>query len=115
MLKAAAGNREAIKLAVGKQVILARGFFDPRAFSKPADREAWLGRVRANFAHYRSLYGVLFAIVLLYDVLSSPFLLLGLTVIAGAWSYAFVLNAPEDPVTIAASPKTPSAPDVAVT
>lgn len=54
-VKAAASNREAIRLAVGRQVILARGFVDPRSFSKPAAQEQVLARIRANFAHYRSL------------------------------------------------------------
>ena len=34
-------------------------------------------------------------------MLSSPWLLLGLTVISGAWAYAFVLTSPETPITIA--------------
>ena len=137
-VKAAATNREAIRLAVGRQVILARGFVDPRSFSKPAAQEQALTRIRANFAHYRSLCaspmtaaelkklapwqrpadpapavvltfispsrgadGILFMVVLVYTVLSSPLLLLGLSVLAGAWAYCFILTKPEDPVTIA--------------
>ena len=57
--------------------------------------------MRGNFAHYRSLYSILFVVVALYTVLSSPLLLLGLTIIAGAWAYAFVLNSPETPINIA--------------
>lgn len=100
-VKAAASNREAIRLAVGRQVILARGFVDPRSFSKPAAQEQVLARIRANFAHYRSLYSILFMAVLVYTVLSSPLLLLGLSVLAGAWAYCFILTKPEDPVHIA--------------
>ena len=100
-VKAAVTNREAIRLAMGKQVILARSFFDPRTFSKPESREVALARVRANFASYRSLYAVLGLVVLLYTVLSSPMLLLGLSMLVGAWAFAFVLNAPEDPITVA--------------
>ena len=100
-VRAAASDREGIRLAVGKQVILARSFVDPRTFSKPENREMCLARVRANFAHYRSLYGILGAVVLVYTVLSSPLLLLGLTFLAACWAYAFVLTKPEDPISIA--------------
>ena len=54
-VKTVVSNREAIRQATGKQLILARSFFNPTAFSKPENREVWLARVRANFAHYRSL------------------------------------------------------------
>ena len=37
----------------------------------------------------------------IYTVLSSPLLLLGLSLLAGAWAYAFVLTSPETPITIA--------------
>ena len=57
--------------------------------------------MRGNFAHYRSLYSILFIVVMVYTVLSSPLLLLGLAVLAGAWSYAFILTAPDTPLTIA--------------
>lgn len=100
-VRAAVSNREAIRVHVGRQVILARGFIDPRAFSKPANQEQVIARIRANFAHYRSLYGILMAVILVYTVLSSPLLLLGLTFIAAAWAYCFVLNKPDDPVMVA--------------
>lgn len=100
-VKSLFANREAIQLAAGKQLILARSFFAPTSFSKPLTREEWLGRVRANFAHYRSLYSILFVAVGVYTVLSSPLLLLGLSVLACAWVYAFVLTAPDTPITIA--------------
>ena len=45
--------------------------------------------------------GILFVLVLVYTVLSSPLLLLGLCTLAGAWAYAFVLTSPETPITIA--------------
>merc|ERR1712100_1018728 len=76
-----------IRVAAGKQLILARSFFAPTAFSKPESREVWLQRVRGNFGHYRSLYGILLLVVAIYYVLSSPLLLFGLTVLAAAWSY----------------------------
>lgn len=53
--KSFVSNREVIKQTVGKQLILARGFFAPTSFSKPATREEWLGRLRGNFGYYRSL------------------------------------------------------------
>jgi len=100
-IKSVASNREFIRTVIGKQAILARGFFSPTSFSKPETRDVWLARVRANFSHYRSLYGILFAVVLVYTVLSSPLLLLGLSVLAFAWLYAFVLTSPETPINIA--------------
>jgi len=100
-VKGLVSNREAVKLAAGKQLILARTFFSPAQFSKPENRDIWLQRVRANFGHYRSLYSILFVVVAVYTVLSSPLLLFGLTVLAGAWAYAFVLTSPETPISIA--------------
>ena len=87
-LKSLITNREEIRMAIGKQTILARSFFAPTAFSKPESRDIWLQRVRANFAHYRSIYAILFAAVAVYTVLSSPWLLFGLSVIGGAFAYA---------------------------
>jgi len=100
-IKSLASNREVIRVAAGKQLILARSFFSPTAFSKPETRDVWLQRVRFNFGHYRSLYGILLVAVAIYTVLSSPLLLMGLTLLAGAWAYAFVLTSPETPITIA--------------
>ncbi len=93
-------NREAMKVVIGKQTILARGCLNPRTFSKPESREVWLQRVRANYWQYRSLYTILFAVVLVYTVLSSPLLLLGLAMVAGAWAYAFVIKSPESPIEV---------------
>ena len=45
--------------------------------------------------------GILLVVVMVYTVLSSPLLLFGLTILAGAWAYAFVLTSPETPITIA--------------
>ena len=45
--------------------------------------------------------GILFVAVGIYTVLSSPLLLLGLSLLAGAWADAFVLTSPETPITIA--------------
>ena len=53
--KALISNREGMKQTFGKQLVLARGFFAPTAFSKPATRDEWLVRMRHNFGHYRSL------------------------------------------------------------
>lgn len=93
-------NRENVKLVVSKGMILARGAFSFRSFSKPENREVWLQRVRANFSFYRSLYAVLFLVVLVYYVLSSPTLLFGIFLVAGAWAYAFILKKPEDPIDV---------------
>ena len=49
----------------------------------------------------RGADSILFMAVLVYTVLSSPLLLLGLSVLAGAWAYCFILTKPEDPVHIA--------------
>lgn len=93
-------NRETIKIIFGKTTILARGCMNPRSFSKPENRELWLQRVRTNFSRYRSLYAILFLAVLVYTVLSSPLLLLGLAMLASAWAYAFVLKKPEDAIEV---------------
>lgn len=88
------------KLHVGKATILARTFLNPTLFSKPATRDEWLVRVRGNVSHYRSLYLLLAGAVLVYTVLSSPLLLIGLCLLAGAWAYAFVLTSPETPINV---------------
>ena len=88
------------KLHVGKATSLARTFLNPTLFSKPATRDEWLVRVRGNVSHYRSLYLLLAGAVLVYTVLSSPLLLIGLCLLAGAWAYAFVLTSPETPINV---------------
>lgn len=101
-LKAFVGpiNRESVKLQLGKLRVLGRTFFNPRAFSKPADRTEWLSRVRLNASHYWNVYSVLFGGVVVYTVLSSPWFLLGMAMMAGAWAYAFVVTGPDMPLTV---------------
>jgi len=93
-------QRGNMKLHVGKATILARTFLNPTLFSKPATRDEWLLRVRGNVSHYRSLYMLLAAAVLVYTVLSSPLLLVGLCLLGGAWAYAFMLTSPETPIVV---------------
>ena len=70
--------------------VLARTFFSPSAFSKPGTRTEWLNRLRANVTQYWNFYFVLFVVVLVYTVLSSPLLLFGLALLGAAWAYAFL-------------------------
>ncbi|KAJ1638461.1 PRA1 family protein-domain-containing protein [Pavlovales sp. CCMP2436] len=73
-------------------LVLARGFCNPLKFSRPADQSEALSRVRANWGTYRLFYGVIYSLVLIYTILSSPILLLGLATIGSAWAYLFVLH-----------------------
>jgi hypothetical protein len=75
-----------------KTVILARSFFNPLKFSRPANQAEALTRVRANWATYKLFYGVVYGLVLVYTILSSPILLLGLFSIGSSWAYLFVLH-----------------------
>ena len=81
--------------AAGRAKVLSRSFFNPREFSKPVDRTEWLQRVRSNAGHYKLIYSVVFVSALVYTILSSPLLLLGMAATAGAWAYAFVLTSPD--------------------
>lgn len=94
-------NRQIVQSQLGRLKILGRTFLNPTAFSKPADRTEWLQRVRANFSHYKKIYALVFIAVLLYTVLSSPWVLIGLGLLAGAWAYCFVLVSPDTPLEIA--------------
>ena len=51
--------------------------------------------VRSNAGHYKLIYSVVFVSALVYTILSSPLLLLGMAATAGAWAYAFVLTSPD--------------------
>lgn len=68
-----------------KTIVLARSFFNPMLFSKPADQSEALVRIRANWSMYKLFYGVVYVVVLVYTILSSPLLLLGLAASAGSW------------------------------
>merc|ERR1711998_463476 len=67
----------------------------------PADRTECLRRVRANMSHFRYIYGLIFIVVMVYTVLSSPLLLMGLLILAAAWLYSFVLTNQDEALTIA--------------
>jgi len=95
------GNTEETRVALGKLAILARAFISPTAFSKPADRSECLRRIRANVSHFRNIYGIVFIVVMVYTVLSSPMLLMGLCILAGAWLYSFVLTNQDEALSIA--------------
>jgi len=85
---------------LGKLVVTGRTFLSPTAFSKPADRTEWVKRLRANLSFFRNIYLLIFLAVLVYTVLSSPLLLVGLSMLAGAWIYSFILTNQEEALTI---------------
>ena len=93
--KSVLSNRATWTAAAGRAKVLSRSFFNPREFSKPVDRTEWLQRVRSNAGHYKLIYSVVFVSALVYTILSSPLLLLGMAATAGAWAYAFVLTSPD--------------------
>mmetsp|Transcript_1727 Transcript_1727/g.4868 ORF Transcript_1727/g.4868 Transcript_1727/m.4868 type:complete len:195 (+) Transcript_1727:115-699(+) len=94
-------NREETRLMLGKLAITARAFASPTSFSKPQDRSEWLRRVRSNFSSFKTIYGLVFIAVMVYTVLSSPMLLCGLFILAGAWVYSFILTNQDEALTIA--------------
>ena len=99
-LKAGLSNREALQLQFVKVRVLSRSFFNPREFSKPPDRATCINRMQTNAAHYKAIYGLVLLTCLVYTILSSPMLLFGLALLLGVWSYAFVLNAADTPITL---------------
>ena len=44
------------------------------------------------------IYGVIFVVCLVYTILSSPMLLLGLAAMLSMWFYSFVLISPDTPL-----------------
>jgi hypothetical protein len=79
-------------MGLGTHALLARAFISPTQFSKPADLAECLRRVRYNLSHFRYHYGMIYVFVLVWTILSSPQLLIGLLVLAAAWMYCFVLT-----------------------
>mmetsp|Transcript_26089 Transcript_26089/g.69616 ORF Transcript_26089/g.69616 Transcript_26089/m.69616 type:complete len:209 (+) Transcript_26089:55-681(+) len=96
--KTTLGNREAVSLQATKVRVLSRSFFNPREFSKPPSRTEGLRRLQTNILHYKALYGIIFFTLLVYTVLSSPTLLLGVCLVVGMWLYSFVLISPDTPL-----------------
>ena len=88
-------------MQLAQLTILARAFVSPTSFSKPADRSECLARIRANLSHFRTIYGCIFVGILIYTVLSSPLLLCGLLMLAGAWAYSFLLTPQDEPLVVA--------------
>ncbi|KAG8469516.1 hypothetical protein KFE25_005971 [Diacronema lutheri] len=75
-----------------RTLILGRSFLNPLKFSRPVDQGEALMRLRANWGTYKPFYGLIYFFFLLYTILSSPLLLLGLFSIGGSWAYLFVLH-----------------------
>ena len=98
-LKAALSSARTLAPAYIRQtVVLARSALNPRQFSKPADRAELLRRLSANGPRYWSLYSLVGLVCLLYTILSSPFLILGIGLLAAAWAYAFMLRGADAPL-----------------
>lgn len=88
-------NKAMVAQLFGTTRVLARSAFNPLEFSRPASQAEWLQRVRTNGLHFKQLYAIVFLVCLVYTILSSPLLLFGMLMLAGAWLYAFVLQPPE--------------------
>jgi hypothetical protein len=87
-------------MGLGTHALLARAFISPTQFSKPADLAECLRRVRYNLSHFRYHYGMIYVFVLVWTILSSPQLLIGLLVLAAAWMYCFVLTNQDEALAI---------------
>jgi len=98
--KGIVSNRAALELQLAKVRVLSRSFFNPLEFSKPPDRAQCLHRIQVNAAHYKAIYGLVVITCLVYTILSSPLLLLGLALMLAAWLYAFVLNPADATITV---------------
>ena len=57
--------------------------------------------MRTNGYHFKNLYAIVFVVCLVYTILSSPLLLVGMLMLLGAWLYAFVLTTPESVLEVA--------------
>ena len=73
---------------------------DVREYSKPESREVLLKRVRSNLGNFRLIYGTTIAFFFVYFLLTSPFLLGGLILIAALWIYFFQIKNADDVVNI---------------
>uniref|UniRef100_A0A7S0JAL5 PRA1 family protein n=1 Tax=Calcidiscus leptoporus TaxID=127549 RepID=A0A7S0JAL5_9EUKA len=82
----------------GAVLLLSRSAFDPRQFSKPADRAEIVRRLTANASQFKILYLLVFVACLVHTILSSPWLLVGLLVVLAAWAYAFALRGSDAPL-----------------
>jgi len=98
--KSSLGNREALSHQLTKVRVLSRSFFNPREFSRPENRTEGLRRLQSNIFHYKAIYSVIFIICLVYTVLSSPVLLIGVALLFSMWVYSFVLISPDTPLTV---------------
>lgn len=84
----------------GRATMLARSLINPSLYSRPPDVAAAQRRVQANWKRYRSVYVLFYVVLLVYTILSSPLLLLGLVLIGGSWVFLMVLHQPHEVVTV---------------
>merc|ERR1712232_1161178 len=75
-------------------------FMDIREYSKPQTREELISRVRANVAYFRLIYGATYLFVLLYSILTSPFILGEVVLVLGLWVYLFQIRPADEPVNL---------------
>lgn len=78
----------------------AKDLVNPTGFSKPQTRSEWTSRLSANTRHFRLSYSLIYAVTLIYFVLTSPFLLFELALLAGLWAFFFKVNKAEDVIKV---------------
>lgn len=78
----------------------AKDLFNPTAFSKPKDRAEWTSRLSANTKHFKLSYSCAYALTSVWFVLTSPFLLFEIGLVAGLWAFFYKVNGADDVVTI---------------
>mgnify|MGYP001984388990 FL=1 len=91
-------ERFPLRATVARARVLSRSFLDPRAFSKPESWQEALARARHNAYQYYIFYAAAVLAVLLYTILSSPWLIVGVSLLSGAWFYSFVVLGADAPL-----------------
>ena len=79
--------------ALASQILgLSKSFFNPVEFTRPSNQAEVVARIYANANRFSLLYGIFFLPVLLHQVFSSTFLVMGSLVIVGTWGYSYGLK-----------------------
>ncbi|GBG26330.1 PRA1 family protein B6 [Hondaea fermentalgiana] len=78
----------------------AKDLVNPTGFSKPQTRSEWMTRISANAKHFRLSYTAMYLLTLVYFVLTSPFLLFEIALVAGLWAFFFKVNKAEDVIKV---------------
>lgn len=78
----------------------AKNIANPKEFSKPADRAELMNRLGSNLNSFKTVYSMCYLTVMLYFVLTSPFLLFEIALITGLWFYFFKFHSADQVVKI---------------